>query len=101
MISMGKSASRDSGSAKAVYAQLNMIEFCCSCGRDITCARKEEEEAGSLEVCFLITRGAWSLLDIPEEQNVYKALDQTLDFIPRGGACETSQLQHAMHEDIN
>ena len=43
MISVGGSASRDSGFAKAVCA-LNMIEFCCSYGRDITSQQEKKQK---------------------------------------------------------
>ena len=76
MISMGGSASRDSGSAKAVCA-LNMAEFCCSC------VTSQQEKSWILRGLLSNYKG-WSLLGIPEEQNVYKALDQTLDFFPEG-----------------
>ena len=43
MISMGGSASHNSRSAKAVCA-LNMMEFCCSYGRDITSQQEKKRK---------------------------------------------------------
>ena len=66
MISMGGSASRDSGSAKAVCA-LNMLEFCCSCGRDISHHSNKRSRRGWILRGLLSKYKGRSLLDNPEE----------------------------------